>query len=383
MKIIVIVKEDIRLFPPVQTVILTLLELGHEVEVIGHYSDGLQLESMQKAGVRFHDSGFYDVRGSKLDKLKGNLRFRKRVNEILDGLDLPDENYYLWIFQGLTISLLHDLVEKHPCILHPLEFVGKTVKPFYRMLSPLYDAEKTYAAAAKVINCEYNRAHILKGLLNLEKMPYVLPNKMLVDEAELANPPEEIKRKVEKIKAKVEGKKVILYQGIFERGERRLDEFCEALDILGSEYVMLVMGMSDQEGYRELQTKYPRANILFIPFINPPYHLLITSLASVGVLTYFPRPASLATVINPLYCAPNKIFEYGRYGIPMIGNDIPGLHYIFREYKCGETVGYPMTQENVKEAIERIFADYDTYSQGARRYYDSVDVKKIISDILK
>lgn len=381
MRIVLIIKEDIKLFPPVLTIISALLSLGRKVSVVGHYSDSAQLESLRARGVDFHDTGLYDVYSSLPSKLKGNVLFRRRVRKILDSMNLEGEEYYLWIFQEKTISLLHKFVERHPVILHPLEFTGRKIKLFYRLLSPGYDPAKTYQAARKVVNCEYNRAQITKGLFNLERLPYILPNKMMVDEEALLNPPAEVLGIVEEVKARTQGKRVILYQGIFLKGERRLQEFCRAVSLLGKDYALVVMGSNQESGYRQLKAEFPDADIIFVPFVNPPYHLLVTRLAHVGILTYFPRPDSIATVINPLYCAPNKIFEYGRYGMPMIGNDIPGLHYIFKEFRCGETVGYPMTEQKIKHSIERIFENYDEYSAGALAYFNSVDVVSIVKEI--
>ena len=384
MRIILIIKEDIKLFPPVSTLMRALLDEGNKVEVIGNWSDCVSKRRFEAEGVNFHNPGNYDVEGNLIGKLINNIAFRRRVKSILYRLQLGREPYRLWIFQGKTICLLHRLVKYHPCILHPLEFVDREIKLYYRLLSPLYNAASTYGRAYRVVNCEYNRAHILKGLLNLDEMPVVLPNKMLVDQKTLDfSAPEDIKEIACEVAESVRGKRVILYQGIFVKGERRLEEFCKAVMDLGPGYVMIIMGSSSQEGYRLLQKEYSGSNIIFVPFIAPPYHLLVTRLAHIGILTYFPRSESIATVINPLYCAPNKIFEYGMHGIPMIGNDIPGLYYIFREFECGKTVDYPMTKDKIKTAIEDIFSDYETYSYGSRHYFESVDVHEIVKTILK
>lgn len=382
MKIILIIKEDIRLFPPVQTVMGCLRALGHEVDVIGHYSDQGQRRAFEDKGVRFFSPGHYDVAAGKLAKLRGNMRFRRNAVRITKRLTADCTDYRLWIFQGKTICLLHNLVKTHPCILHPLEFVDKKISLFYRLLSPRYDAASTYASAVRVVNCEYNRAQILKGLLNLREMPVVLPNKMLINDDALIDPPADYAAIAAEVAEKVAGKRVILYQGIFVRGERRLEEFCQAVNSLGSDYALVIMGADNQAGYKELQQKYSKTNIIFVPFVAPPYHLLVTRLAHIGILTYFPRPDSLASVINPLYCAPNKIFEYGKFGKPMIGNDIPGLHYIFREYGCGLTVDYPMTGEKISEAVETIFSHYGSFSAGSLKYYESVDIPEIINKTL-
>ena len=67
----------------------------------------------------------------------------------------------------------------------------------------------------------------------------------------------------------------------------------------------------------------------------------------------------------------------------MISNDIPGLRYIFNEYKSGPCIDYPMTAERIKEAIERVFDSYELFSKGSRDYYDSVDIKEIVSSVLR
>lgn len=110
--------------------------------------------------------------------------------------------------------------------------------------------------------------------------------------------------------------------------------------------------------------------------------MLITKEAYIGVLTYFPRPYSINSVINPIYCAPNKIFEYAKYGIPMISNDIPALHYIFNEYSCGKCINYPMTPQSIASIIGDISQNYNQYSSGSHNYYESVNTLKIIKDII-
>lgn len=382
MRIILIVKEDIKYFPPIITIINSIAELGYSLSVIGHYSDMVQKNEMERKGVDFYDVGAYDIKGSHINKIFQNSNFRSKVRKIVRGIVPADEDYYIWIIQSNTIGLLNKLVDSHPVILHPLEFTGKRVGRGYRLLSPRYNVEKTYQKARKVVNCEYNRAQITKGLLNLEALPFVLPNKMYVDEKKLQEVPDDILSLVEDIKERIRGKKVILYQGIFLDKERRLEEFCQAVDMLDDQYCLIAMG-PESDIYNRLKEKYESDKFIFIDFIRPPYHLLVTQLAHIGILTYFPRSLNITTVINPLYCAPNKIFEYGKFGVPMISNDIPGLHYIFQEFGCGLGVKYPMTPELIVEAIKEIFSDYDRYSKGAIDYFNSVDVKKIIKEIIE
>ena len=77
------------------------------------------------------------------------------------------------------------------------------------------------------------------------------------------------------------------------------------------------------------------------------------------------------------------MYEYSKFGIPMISNDIPGLKYIFQQYNCGRCVNYPMTPEAITECIKHVFNNYDEMSKGSKLLYESVDMKRIINDIIK
>lgn len=379
-RIVLILKEDIMLYPPVLSIINVLIELKYQVIHIGVYSDEKQKQQLENRGVLFLPTIKYNGKDSLLKKFYTQLYFRHQVKAYIKKLNLTEEDS-IWMMQTETVYLLNSLVGKYRTILHFFEFADSKVNWKYRLLVPSFSMAKTIRKAHKVICCEYNRAQILKGLFQLDVLPYVLPNKPYIDESKLNSVPSELKDFITGLSAKLEGKKVILYQGIFLDAERRLEEFCQAIQRMPAEYVFLAMGRSTQM-YEELKKKYASDKILFLPFIKPPYHLLVTRLASIGVLSYFPRPKSISSILNPLYCAPNKIFEYAKFGIPMISNDIPGLHYIYLEYKCGECIPYPMTSQHIEDTIENICRHYDVYSQGGISYYNSVDFKQILINIL-
>lgn len=375
-----ILKDDIIYYPPVLSIINVLLELKYKVVYIGNYIDEEQKKQLEVRGAIFRPTVRMKDDASLLKKLTMKLKFKKQVIDYLETETISEDDY-IWLFHTETLCLLNYLVERYRVVFHPLEFTQPVANWRYKVLTPSLNLAAIVRKAAKVVCCEYNRAQITKGMFSLEQMPYVLPNKMYMTNDELTDIPEDVQDLVNPILSKVEGKKIILYQGVFLDKERRLEEFCEAVKEMSDEYVLIAMGKGSSY-YESLRDKYQSEKILFIPFIRPPYHLLVTKAASIGVLSYFPDPTSIASVINPLYCAPNKIFEYARYGIPMISNDIPGLYYIFIQYECGEVVRHPMTTTGIKATIEKIYTDYDTYTSGALRYYESVDVKKIIKSVL-
>lgn len=376
-----ILKDDMIYYPPVLSIINACLDLGYAVTYIGNYSDEINKSSLKGRGVVFLSTIELNDNDCMLKKFVDKVRFRRQVYQYLKGVNITD-NDYVWLFHTETLCLLNRLTSLYRVIFHPLEFTEYRANWKYKVLSPFINLPKVIRKAAKVVCCEYNRAQITKGILSLDKLPYVLPNKMYLSNDDwMQNVPEDVLQIVENVKNRVAGRKIILYQGVFLDRERRLEEFCEAIKVMSGDYLLIAMGRGS-EYYENLKNKYESENILFIPFIRPPFHLLITQMASIGVLSYFPDPSSISAVINPLYCAPNKIFEYSRYGIPMISNDIPGLFYIFSQFGCGEVVRDPMDTYMIIETIEQIFSKYSSYSNNSVLYYKSIDVKSIITNIL-
>ena len=185
---------------------------------------------------------------------------------------------------------------------------------------------------------------------------------------------------VENVKARqvieqLNGKKIILYQGIIlkNRNERVLDKFIEAVDKLGDDYAFVVMTNAEHafEGVNS-------HNFFSIPFVEPPLHLHVTSHAYIGILSYF---AVYPVVLNVLYCAPNKTYEYGMFGIPMLSNDVPALSSMYDRYHAGICVDR-FEVDDICRAILEIEKNYEEYSAGSKRFFDSMDIRQCFDNIL-
>lgn len=380
-RIIIISEHDLVKYPPMQSLLQILFELKREVCYIGYCSDKDTQHGFEKKNVVFYDLPC-SFGKNILNRWINNIKYRRKFKAILKSLDLQKEDLVIYVHTD-TAYYIHDLLEQYRYVVLFYEFINPCRSWKYKILYSSYSLSKLLKKSVGVIHCEYNRAQITKGLYNLDKLPYILPNKPYIDESiMIKTPPEEISEILTRIKKITEGKNIILYQGIFNSKERRLEEFCQAMNLLPDNYVLLAMGEGN-EYYECLKSKYESDRVLFIPFIRPPYHLLITQLAAIGILSYFPVDNTYAGVINPLYCAPNKIFEYSKYSIPMISNDIPGTKGIFDKFGCGRVVCDPFTPEQIKDTILEIINNYSDYSKGTLEFYNSVDIKNIISDMLE
>ncbi len=377
--IYVVLKEDIVYYPPIISLLRHLIKLNYRVVFLGIYSDTDGKEKLKAQGVGFVNVTQYDVNANLINKLFKIYRYKRDIIRYFKGVKLKTGDY-IWLAQNENVRLLYKLVEKYPTIIHQLEYTTPNVSLKYKLSSPFVNLSAIYRKASKVVCCEYNRAQITKGQFDLRELPYILPNKTDI-EFNATEIPCDIKPILKEAFEFIQNRKIIIYQGVFSKTERRLDEFCEAIKILPDDFGLIIMGR-ETGYYQELKKKYSSDKIKFLPFIRPPYYLHVTSKAYIGVLTYFSSPKSMASVINPIYCAPNKIYEYARFGIPMIGNDIPGLYYRFKEHNCGEIMTYPITSHKIMETILKIDLKYEEYSNGATSLFKSDDIDSILKTIL-
>lgn len=380
-RVFIITQNDLVYYPPLQTLLMVFLKMRIKVTFIGCFSDHDAKVEYEKSGVVFEDITLNE-RGNFIQKLLRRKRYSKEIDRYLKESLVTDKDIIWYVYSGATVCSLYRILEEYNYIVHFYEFFKSIHSWRYRVLYPSYNLSSFLRHAKGVIHCEYNRAQICRCLYGLDSMPYIIPNKPYIDERKLQNVPNDISKMLFDLCDKLKGKRVIIYQGYFNAKERRLEEFCQAVDLLSDDYMLIIMGKGGSY-FDHLKHEYESERIIFVPFVRPPYHLLVTQKASIGVLTYHPQQNTYAGVINPLYCAPNKIYEYGKYGIPMIGNDIPGLKYVFEKYNCGKTLSYPITPSNIANCIESIFANYGKFSSGSKNLYESVNIEETICNIIK
>jgi len=382
-RIIIIMHNDLMDYPPMISLIDVLHDLNEDITYIGGYTDSPTTERFVSNGINLIRLSC-EKKGSLINKIITFYNYNRKLCLLLKELKINNEKDIIWYVYSDSANFVYKTLAKYKYVIHYYEYVSQSNWKF-KLLSPFYNQMHFAQKAIGVIQCEYDRAEIFRALNELNESPYVIPNKPYLKEQSMVESkiPNDIKNIIEEVKNKVVQKKVILYQGYFDSKERKLEEFCEAIIKMPSEYVMIAMGKGPDESYAKLKAKYESDKILFVPFILPPFHLNITQLASVGVLSYSPQVRTHAGVINSLFCAPNKIFEYGRFGKPMISNNVPGLNSIFKLYHCGLTINYPITPEAIVSTIKSLYADYDYFSKGAKLYYDSVDLIGIIKGIIE
>tara|TARA_B100000029_G_scaffold512544_1_gene609477 strand:+ start:315 stop:1424 length:1110 start_codon:yes stop_codon:yes gene_type:complete len=292
-------------------------------------------------------------------KINHWFQFRYKVKFFLKSISNTD---LLYISTADTAISLKGLIKEHTYFIHLRELYDEF--PIYMKL-----LKKIVNNASQVIVPEQNRAYIYYNLFNLKEIPKVIPNKPFTH---LRNKKLDIDKLVNAKNAqKIKNKKNILYQGPL-RQERDISNLVEAVNA-NDEFNLILMG-KDQG----MLSKYKLLNkdIIHIDFVSPPNHLNITSWAHIGIVGYDLKS------LNTIYCAPNKIWEYSGFSIPMIYNINPGLTYILDKWNAGVCIDFNK-KNAINNAISMIDSDYEKFSNNSKIFYESFDYEKEIKQWLK
>ncbi len=202
----------------------------------------------------------------------------------------------------------------------------------YKSGSPLDKTQMSALRAADVaITPEENRGWILKTMSGSAARFFVVPNRVTADTAVLHSDRSHAAQLFRRFGGSGACSRLLIYQGLFS-AERCLKEVIAAFQIanIPAAGIILLGGGSDAKYSSEL-AGLARADsrIAIIPRIPAPRHLRVTSGCAAGIVLYAP------TELNNIYCAPNKIYEYAHFGLPMILPRYPGIEAIVNRYGLG------------------------------------------------
>ena len=367
MKILVVIGAEVNTWPPIRNLIEILLRNNHIVTLMGEDKTGLVLNV--NPNYRF-------IKIPEFNGTPPGIRYFRRANFMRQHVTEEMLRHdILWTGTDSTVRDLGDVVLKYRHVMQLLELI-RDIPRWPRQ--NIFDLNiKKYALKAfKVVVPEYNRAHIQQAWWSLPELPTVLPNRMSVPEFDKMEIPADVLKVVELVKR--EKRRIILYQGVF-YNDRNLDYFVEAIAKLKNEYVLYLMGK--ETDYKKRLCSAGGDAVVNIPYIKPPFHLLITKYSYIGLLPYKAAYFAHYAKINALYCAPNKLFEYAAYGLPMIGTDMPGLILPFYVHGIGY-VCRPYTVSKIIENIALIDANYSEMSSRCIQYYNSFNMDQIVNDII-
>lgn len=364
MKVILVCFLHLDELPPMMTAIKVLSE-KYEVIYIGKDDKSQKYEQLFGSQVRFINILDDSVKSGieQYNRVKRAVCRRLYTRCLHNAFRIIADNYVpgdlLWIHHEYTLMNMKPMDIPYYLSMYELH------PDLFRAGSDLIRRVKT---AKRVIVPEYTRSAIVQACCGLNRLPDIIPNKPYEYDAELMrlddNPISSIVDCAHK-----DRKKIVVYSGIFLR-ERKLDTIIEAVQRMKDKFTLVLVGRKS-DYLEELIRTYP--DVIYLGFYNPPTHLSVIKEADIGILTYVADSGS----INPVFCAPNKIWEYAKYGIPMICNDIPGLKFAVEYNKCGFCCDIDSV-DSISDALLRIYNDYDELSRNAKQYYHTADVNEAI-----
>jgi glycosyltransferase involved in cell wall biosynthesis len=357
-------------FPPVQNVIRALIQEGCQVNLISRAIKYLPSQITDSPNFKGFEIPWIEETNI-INKFRHRIILNKYVRE--QTKRCMENSDFLWTTSIVTIRELRKDIRNYR---HIFQLMELTRYGYLTALQIKYSLAEIAQNAYKVVTPEVNRAYIEKVWWNLEKVPTVLPNKPF--DLVPGSITEEMLSPIEKIKN--EKRKVILYLGgIF--SDRNLETIAMALKTR-NDYVLYIVGKvyskEGQEKIDYLQKNYP---VEYLGGFNPPSHLNFLKYAYMGVLPYKPVKSQSSDELNALYCAPNKIFEYAGFGVPMIGSDVMGLKLPFEQWNIGCCYD-DNSIESIMDAIDYVEKKYETMTEQCIEFYNSVDLNKIICGII-
>lgn len=368
MKIIYLMRNALHLYPPCLSQINYLHDYGIELLVAcGDFASSTE-KLLNDRKIRYKKLNVKKKHTGLIGKIESYTSYKFAVEKLLKE-DYVDGDF-LWFGTADSAFSLSTILasQKYRYVLSVLE---------------LYDNNKFYKnGVGKVINdasiviaCEETRAAIMKCWWKLGKKPYVLPNKPYSHPRvrNLEGSTIEIKNMINQIK----DRNILLYQGIISL-DRDLGVLAKALNKIDKNIDLVMMGKEIGGSADKIRAIYPRT--IYLGYVPAPLHLEITSHALIGVANYDD------SCLNNLFCAPNKIYEYTGFGIPVLCSDVPGLLNTIGKYEAGICTDFNCVEE-ISHSIFEIYDNYAKYSHNASVFYDSTNnnvvMKKIIKEILE
>lgn len=363
MNIIVINKEIFNRRPPVISTILNLSDLGYNVTLITVEINEFWLKELNSRGITVYVVPDF-IKRNRFSKIIEFLRFRRLVFSILHNNGLDNYDNLLWVIGGNTIYSLGIKLKKFRFILQ-IQELHEQDKNYLRSFKRIINS------AEKIFIPEYTRALLYKVWFGLKDVPTVLPNKpyFMPDKKALYT----LENKYSSIIDKISNSKIILYQGIICK-DRDLSNYIKAISKINDKYTMVLLGPDYDDMVKQYKIINP--NIIHIDFIPAPDYLIFTQRAHIGILSYSPISE------NNIFCAPNKMFEYSAYGVPMIGNNILGLSLPIQTNNMGIIIN-EADPSSIIQAIETIENNYVAFSKNGKLFFDSIDNKATIAKCLE
>ena len=356
-------KRDIKQWPPLISLIKGLLHLGHQVDHYSYYCTRECVSDINadQLNITTASQQPYPGTGSFLKRASSTFRARQGLKKIIQKNNDFD---VVWLGEW-----------DYPDIVKIIRSANATCPIIYQLHEYNPSRFKCCSQADQVVVPEENRGWMTFFNADLPKKPWTLPNIPW-------NHPRKISDELDPTLARLnaEGKKIILYQGTMDLERRCLLELLQAMALLPDNHVLAILPADLTEQVKARMTSEATRlgisqRLFFLQSRIPPKHLDVIGQATIGIGLY--RPLNL----NQVYCAPNRLYEFAGFGIPVVLPDFPGTSQIAAEYS-GVITCKPESPESIANAILSL-NDPNAYSGAAKSTNDFYDIEANYLERLK
>jgi len=353
-EIVIVHKTCVADFPPLFAFLKYLEKRKYKITLIVGFEHPDLEEDLKKICVNYHNLNIIPRKNKILYWYNVRRAFWKCI------LNNNYQKQLLWIPAADTTIALGSRLLKYNFVLNLYELFDYQFM-YLRLL-------RKFSYKAQLVICsDINRSNILRVWWKLKETPEVILNKPY---SMIAGKKLSLSEDLETLINANKSHKILIYQGLIAE-ERGLFNLCKVINKL-SDYKLIIMGKQNKYSEFLIQT-FP--NIIHISFVAPPYHLHITSHAHIGILSYD------HSSLNNIFCAPNKLWEFSNFGLPMLGNNIPGLISTIEANNMGKCVDFK-NEDDVKNAIADIDTNYEIYSNSALKFYENYNYDKELDRIM-
>lgn len=371
-KIVIVEEKNIHFYPPLMNIVQILLDEGYEVTLVSQGADSMPEWVMNNSNYHAVMIKARENRSNVVTKffsrLELSLELCSKTKKCMMDADI------LWTVSVQTVRDMWKTILKYRNVLQLMELCEEG----YFALGITFPLDLIARQSWKTVVAEKNRAYIQKAWWGLDDLPYVLPNKPYCLDYGVID--DNMQKYIDKMQN--EKRKILLYLGgIF--ADRELELFAKTIYQRKDEYVLYVVGRAYKKELEEQLTNIiNKYDVEYAGYYDAPKHLAFIKHAFVGLLPYKTIKVKGQSVLNALYCAPNKIFEYAGFGVPMVGSDVLGLREPFEKYGIGFCWD-GKELETFFDELKKIENNYQDMRENCKKYYDSVDLNQIIKEIVE
>ena len=367
MEITIVLKQKLEYLPPVINLIDALVDLNFKVNLVctelsdynfHRYNNVINIVLIKLPVYKFRPLKILSIR-----------YFRQKFYEYVINNNIGSSNKsIIWIASAEAAMAVGRRIANFKFVFQIHELYDKVYH--YRYNNGFY-----FRNSVLNICPEFNRAAIFRYWYQLTKSPSVLVNAPYKHprnrNLKISDPI--IASKIQNLSAK----KLILYMGMI-AFDRDISILFEKINQLSDEYHLILLGRIEGDKKKFLDDISKFDKVTYLGEMNSPAHLEVASHAYIGVLSYS------FLDLNNLFCAPNKIWEYAGFAIPMLSNDIPGLVNLLYKYNCGYSANFEDRSNNeIVRKIETIDENYSEISLNTKKMYDDYNYKEQLSFLLK